>query len=111
MFPLEADDDCLAALVHRSRVNFINTDMKSRNMLHIDEDHGFDPKAAFVAESWIVKGVDSIFPNKLAEFAARIAKTVKNEVDSDLAKKYDDWAARFEAIEKSKKFKSNGCIV
>ena len=38
--------------------------MKSRNVLNVDADHDFDPKAAFVAESWIVKGVDSLFPKE-----------------------------------------------
>lgn len=38
--------------------------MKSRNVLNVDANHDFDPKAAFVAESWIVKGVDSLFPNE-----------------------------------------------
>lgn len=38
--------------------------MKSRNVLNVDANHDFDPKAAYVAESWIVKGVDSLFPNE-----------------------------------------------
>lgn len=170
--------------------------MKSRNVLNVDENHDFDPKAAFVAESWIVKGVDSLFPDEcegawivgikvedpdlwgrikkgelegismagsalkvrksddtgkgdgllskleellsrvlkkeepvakaadkaaqaeqagkvdkeLEEFVARIAKAVKDEVGSDLAKKYDDLAARFEAIEKSMNGKTSGGV-
>ncbi len=38
--------------------------MKSRNVLNVDENHDFDPKAAFVAESWLLKGVDSLFPKE-----------------------------------------------
>lgn len=38
--------------------------MRSRNVLNVDVDHDFDPKAAFVAESWIVKGVDTLFPEE-----------------------------------------------
>lgn len=159
--------------------------MKSRNVLNVDADHDFDPKAAFVAESWIVKGVDSVFPDEpvgtwcvgikvddadlwarvkkgelegismagcavkirkeegggilgkleellnrvlktkeeptakaegttdddkaIDELVAKIAKAVKDDVGADLSKKYDDLAAKFEALEKSTSGKqSNG---
>lgn len=35
--------------------------MKSRNVLNVDANHDFDPKAAYVAESWLIKGTDSLF--------------------------------------------------
>lgn len=35
--------------------------MKSKNVLNVDANHDFDPKTAYVAESWIIKGVDSLF--------------------------------------------------
>lgn len=35
--------------------------MKARNILNVDANHDFDPKAAYVAESWLIKGVDSLF--------------------------------------------------
>lgn len=35
--------------------------MKSKNVLSVDANHDFDPKAAYVAESWIIKGTDSLF--------------------------------------------------
>lgn len=35
--------------------------MKSKNVLNVDANHDFDPKAAYVAESWIIKGADSLF--------------------------------------------------
>lgn len=38
--------------------------MKARNTTNVDVDHSFNNEAAFVAESWIVKGGDSIFPNE-----------------------------------------------
>ncbi len=38
--------------------------MKARNTTNVDVDHSFEPEAAFVAESWIVKGGDSIFPDE-----------------------------------------------
>ena len=38
--------------------------MKSRNVLNVDANHDFDPKAAYVAESWILKGVDTLFPKE-----------------------------------------------
>ena len=150
--------------------------MKSRNVLNVDADHDFDPKAAYVAESWIVKGVDSLFPDEregtwcvgikvddadlwarvkkgelegismagcavkirkeegggilgkleelfsrmlkkeettaksenaasdekaVEELVAKIAKAVKDDVVADMAKKYDDLSAKFEAFEKS----------
>jgi hypothetical protein len=38
--------------------------MKGLRLLNVDAQHDFDPKAAYVAESWLVKGVDSLFPNE-----------------------------------------------
>ena len=38
--------------------------MKSLNGRNVDVEHSFQNEAAFVAESWIVKGGDSIFPNE-----------------------------------------------
>jgi hypothetical protein len=38
--------------------------MKGLRLLNVDAQHDFDPKAAFVAESWITKGVDPLFPNE-----------------------------------------------
>lgn len=35
--------------------------MKSKNVLNVDANHDFDPKAAYVAESWLIKGTDSLF--------------------------------------------------
>ncbi len=40
--------------------------MKGLRLLNVDADHDFDPKAAFVAESWLLKGVDSLFPKEKA---------------------------------------------
>ncbi len=38
--------------------------MKGLRLLNVDAQHDFDPKAAYVAESWILKGVDSLFPKE-----------------------------------------------
>ena len=38
--------------------------MKGLRLLNVDAQHDFDPKAAFVAESWITKGVDSLFEDE-----------------------------------------------
>ena len=38
--------------------------MKGLRLLNVDAQHDFDPKAAFVAESWITKGADPLFPDE-----------------------------------------------
>lgn len=38
--------------------------MKSRHTTNVDKDHTFDVEKAFVAESWIVKSNDSVFPDE-----------------------------------------------
>lgn len=38
--------------------------MKGLRLLNVDAQHDFDPKAAYVAESWITKGVDSLFSDE-----------------------------------------------
>jgi hypothetical protein len=38
--------------------------MKGLRLLNVDAQHDFDPKAAFVAESWITKGTDALFPDE-----------------------------------------------
>lgn len=40
--------------------------MKGLRLLNVDSEHDFDPKAAFVAESWLLKGVDPLFPTEKA---------------------------------------------
>jgi hypothetical protein len=37
--------------------------MKGLRLCNVDAQHDFDPKAAFVAESWLTKGVDPLFPS------------------------------------------------
>ena len=38
--------------------------MKGLRLLNVDAQHDFDPRAAFVAESWITKGADPLFPEE-----------------------------------------------
>jgi hypothetical protein len=38
--------------------------MKERNTINVDKQHSFENVDAFVAESWIVKENDSVFPNE-----------------------------------------------
>lgn len=38
--------------------------MKSQHTTNIDKDHSFNNEKAFVAESWIIKANDSIFPDE-----------------------------------------------
>lgn len=38
--------------------------MKGLRLLNVDAQHDFDPKAAFVAESWLIKGADSLFDDE-----------------------------------------------
>jgi hypothetical protein len=38
--------------------------MKDLRLLNVDARHDFDPKGAFVAESWLTKGADSLFPDE-----------------------------------------------
>ena len=38
--------------------------MKGLRLLNVDAQHDFDPRAAFVAESWLTKGADPLFPDE-----------------------------------------------
>jgi hypothetical protein len=38
--------------------------MKGLRLLNVDAQHDFDPKEAFVAESWLTKGADALFPGE-----------------------------------------------
>lgn len=38
--------------------------MKGLNIRNVDRDHNFNPEGAFVAESWIVKSGDPLFPGE-----------------------------------------------
>ncbi len=38
--------------------------MKAQNTTNVDKDHNFDNQKAFVAESWIVKENDAVFPDE-----------------------------------------------
>jgi len=38
--------------------------MKARNTTNVDVDHSFNNEDAFVAETWILKGEDAIFPDE-----------------------------------------------
>lgn len=38
--------------------------MKGLRLLNVDAQHDFDPKAAYVAESWLTKGLDPLFPDE-----------------------------------------------
>lgn len=56
--------------------------MKERNTLNVDKEHDFKNVDAFVAESWIVKANDPIFPNeKVGSWAVAI------KLESDELKK------------------------
>ena len=46
--------------------------MKSRNTLNVDKQHDFAKTGAFVAESWIVKANDPIFPDAVGAWAVAI---------------------------------------
>jgi hypothetical protein len=48
------------AEIEKAAYNF----MKGLRLLNVDAQHDFDPKAAFVAESWITKGVDPLFSSE-----------------------------------------------
>jgi hypothetical protein len=39
------------------------TFMKNRNTLNVDKQHDFDPNEGFVAESWLTKKKDPVFPD------------------------------------------------
>jgi len=38
--------------------------MKSKNTANVDKDHSFENEKAFVAESWIIKENDAVFPDE-----------------------------------------------
>lgn len=46
--------------------------MKARNTLNVDKQHDFSTVGAFVAESWIVKSNDPIFPDAVGAWAVAI---------------------------------------
>lgn len=46
--------------------------MKSLNAKNVDKNHDFENKDAFVAETWIVKSGDALFPNDVGAWAVGI---------------------------------------
>lgn len=62
--------------------------MKGLRLLNVDAQHDFDPKAAFVAESWITKGVDPLFPDD-PEGSWAVGIRVEDEALWDGVKKGD----------------------
>jgi hypothetical protein len=59
--------------------------MKSRNTLNVDKEHDFSKVGAFVAESWIVKANDPIFPDAVGAWAVAI-KVEDEALKADIKK-------------------------
>lgn len=59
--------------------------MKSRNTLNVDKEHDFSKVGAFVAESWIVKTGDPIFPDAVGAWAVAI-KVEDEALKADIKK-------------------------
>jgi len=59
--------------------------MKSRNTLNVDKEHDFSNVGAFVAESWIVKANDPIFPDAVGAWAVAI-KVEDEALKADIKK-------------------------
>ncbi|MGE4399391.1 MAG: XkdF-like putative serine protease domain-containing protein [Campylobacterales bacterium] len=59
--------------------------MKSLNAKNVDKNHDFENKDAFVAESWIVKSGDALFPNDVGAWAVGI-KLESDELKQAVAK-------------------------
>lgn len=59
--------------------------MKSLNIKNIDKNHDFENKDAFVAESWIVKSGDALFPDDVGAWAVGI-KLESDELKQAVAK-------------------------
>lgn len=58
--------------------------MKARNTLNVDKQHDFSKAGAFVAESWIVKSGDPIFPDAVGAWAVAIKvedDTLKEQIE------------------------------
>jgi len=69
-------DYATAEVIEQAAYNF----MKSLRLWQVDKDHNFEPEAAFVAESWLIRPPDSLFPE---EKAGAWAVAIKIE-DEDL---------------------------
>lgn len=59
--------------------------MKARNTLNVDKEHDFSQAGAFVAESWIVKANDPIFPDAVGAWAVAI-KVEDEALKADIKK-------------------------
>lgn len=53
-------DEASAAEIQKAAYNF----MKNRNTTNVDKDHDFVKKEAYIAESWILRKDDAIFPDE-----------------------------------------------
>ncbi|MDR2522550.1 MAG: XkdF-like putative serine protease domain-containing protein [Synergistaceae bacterium] len=60
--------------------------MKGLKLLNVDARHDFDPKGAFVAESWIIKGADSLFPDEPEGSWAAAVRVEDNALWEDVKK-------------------------
>lgn len=58
--------------------------MKARNTLNVDRQHNFDNVDAYVAESWIVKENDPVFPDAVGAWAVAIKvedEAIKSQIE------------------------------
>ncbi len=89
--------------------------MKNRNTLNVDKDHDFVNKSAYVAESWLLRKGDAIFPDE-PEGSWAVAIKLESDELKDAVKKGEiaglsmAGVANREDVEKATKAETKGAI-